>query len=101
MDVEKISRLIEAEEINWSQHILERMHKRKIRIDDILKAVKNGEIIEKYPDDAPYPSCLVLGYTENDESIHVVCALAKNKLIMITAYHPSKEEWEDDFKTRR
>ena len=101
MDVEKISRLIEAEEINWSQHILERMHKRKIRIDDILKAVKNGEIIEKYPDDDPYPSCLVLGYTENDESIHVVCALAKNNLIMITAYHPSKEEWEDDFKTRR
>lgn len=101
MDIEKISRLIEAEEINWSQHILERMHKRKIRIDDILKAVKNGEIIEKYPDDAPYPSCLVLGYTEDDESIHVVCALANNKLIMITAYHPNKEEWEDDFKTRR
>ena len=39
MDIEKILRLIEAEEINWSQHILERMHKRKIRIDDILKAV--------------------------------------------------------------
>ena len=35
MDIEKVKRLIEAEKINWSQHILERMHKRRIQIDEI------------------------------------------------------------------
>ena len=101
MDIEKILCLIEEEKINWSQHILERMHKRQILIDDILNVVKNGEIIEKYPKDTPYPSCLILGFTELQKPLHVVCAVGDNRLSMITAYYPSMEEWEDDFKTRR
>ncbi len=77
------------------------MHKRRIKIDEIIHVVKNGEIIRRYPDDTPYPSCLILGFTTDNEPIHVVCAVAENNLSMITAYHPSREEWEDDFKSRR
>ena len=101
MDIEKVARLIESEKINWSRHILERMHKRRIQIDEIIHVVKNGEIIKCYPADTPYPSCLILGFTADNKPLHVVCAVAENNLSMITAYHPSMEEWEDDFKTRR
>ena len=35
----------------------------EIRDQDIDEAVVNGKIIEAYPDDEPYPSCLVYGNT--------------------------------------
>ena len=31
-----------------------------IRVDEVLETLNAGEIIEEYPDDQPYPSCLVL-----------------------------------------
>ncbi len=38
-----------------------RLH-RGIKINELKQALLNGEIIEKYHDDQPYPSCLVLGW---------------------------------------
>ncbi|MFG6337693.1 MAG: DUF4258 domain-containing protein [Lachnospiraceae bacterium] len=32
-------------------------------INDIIFCIHEGEIIEQYPDDYPYPSCLILGFT--------------------------------------
>jgi hypothetical protein len=48
------------------------MRQRGIRVKSIRNAVKTGEIIEQYPDDFPFPSCLLLGKTEEDQWIHVV-----------------------------
>jgi len=31
-----------------------------IRVDEVVEALDAGEIIEEYPDDQPYPSCLIL-----------------------------------------
>ena len=56
-----------------------------------------GEIIEDYPDDYPFPSCLMLGANH----LHVVCGVGAGILWIITAYHPTKDKWEDDLKTRK
>jgi len=32
----------------------------------------SGEVIEDYPDDQPYPSCLVFGRTQSGGPLHVV-----------------------------
>ena len=32
----------------------------------------NREIIEQYPEDFPFPSCLVFGFSSKNEIIHVV-----------------------------
>ena len=92
---------LEKDNIQWSGHILTRMQQRGIKIKDIINCLSNGEIIEYYEDDYPYPSCLVLGSTDGNKSIHVVCALEGDNIWMITAYYPAKSEWLDDFKTRR
>ena len=42
----------------------------KLDNDDVMNAINNGEIIEQYPDDYPFPSCLILGITINDEYVH-------------------------------
>ena len=33
--------------------------------------------------------------------MHVCCAIGDNKLWIITAYYPTEEKWESDYKTRK
>ena len=61
----------------------------------------NGEIIEDYPKDFPYHSCLIIGKTDKDKILHLVCAIGDDKLWIVTAYEPSTTEWEADFRVRR
>ena len=81
--------------------MMTRLLQRGISLDDVTDAIKNGEIIEDYPDDYPYPSCLILGRDKNAQALHVVCGFTENELWLITAYRPSEEIWENDLKTRK
>ena len=60
-----------------------------------------GEIIEQYPDDFPFPSCLIFGYTMDNRVIHVVISSEGSCGRIITAYIPNTEKFESDLKTRR
>jgi hypothetical protein len=40
-------------------HALQQMVLRHISRDDVAEIISSGEIIESYPDDMPYPSCLM------------------------------------------
>jgi len=82
-------------------HAVERMFQRDIEDVDVEYVIKNGNIIESYDDDKPYPSFLSLGFLDG-VSLHVVYAKDENdNCIVITVYRPSLEKWENDFKTRR
>jgi len=74
-----------------------------IRVEEVLEALNAGEMIEDYPEDQPYPSCLVLGRTLMDRPLHVVCApvSTERRLIVITTYQPDPARWEADFKRRK
>lgn len=87
---------------NWfmSQHARVRAGKRMISDIDVVVALINGEIIEDYPDDPRGASCLVLGYTQENQPIHVVCSLDVNgSVVIITVYEPERPKWIDE-KTR-
>jgi hypothetical protein len=62
----------------------------------------DGELIEEYPDDHPFPSGLVLGFI-NRAPLHVVVAVDKEVdcCYIITAYQPDSEYFESDYKTRK
>jgi hypothetical protein len=62
-------------------------------------AIVNGEIIKEYPDDKPFPSCLIYGQTSNGVPLHIVCTLAPVSDI-ITFYFPDEKLWID-YTTRR
>jgi hypothetical protein len=76
------------------------MFERDILESEIEYAVKNGEIIEEYPNDKPYPSFLAIG--RGEKPLHVVYAKneEENEIIIITAYYPDKEKWSHDYKRR-
>ncbi len=83
-------------------HALRRMFERNIRVEDVRTIVETGETIERYPDDVPYPSRLVLGW-RGSRPLHVVVAeiLELMESIVITVYEPDPALWEPDFKRRK
>jgi len=62
---------------------------------EVHAAIINGKIIENYPDDEPYPSCLIYGKTTSNRVLHIVCAYIKdeNLTIIVTVYQPDPEKW--------
>jgi len=87
--------------IEVSAHTILRLKERKIKLSDIYAGIENGEIIEQYPNDKYYPSCLILYFRVNGEPLHFVCSMGNNKIYIITVYDPDLEHWESDFKTRK
>jgi Domain of unknown function (DUF4258) len=87
--------------IQWHLHALERILERGISRAEVVGAIMNGEVIEIYSVDRPYPSCLIM-YVET-EPVHVVVAADPTARIchVITAYRPDLEHFEPGFRTRR
>ena len=83
-------------------HARQSMFTRSISDDCVEHIVHNGEVIEDYPHAFPFPAKLLLGWC-NKRSIHVVAAADSNQqlVIVITAYEPTLDRWEQDMKTRR
>lgn len=88
--------------IEWQRHVLERMLERKISRGTVKEVLLNGEIIENYPDNKPFPSALFLGWIRS-QPFHVVGAFDSltEWCFVITAYKPDLEHFESDYKTRR
>ena len=88
--------------IIYRQHAVRRMFEREISADDVLSVLRDGEIIESYPSDTPYPSRLMLGF-RGQRPLHVVIAdnLAEDTQIVITVYEPDPALWKNDFTTRK
>ena len=77
------------------------MLQRNISQSDVKDCLHNGEIIERYKDSYPYPSCLVYGIVKDGKILHTVVGYDGDNLWIITAYYPNNIEWENNFKKRR
>lgn len=100
--ISEIQSLVENSKILWMEHVALRLRERGIKRADVIECIENGEIIEQYLDDTPFPSCLILGKCRNGEPLHIVVGLNTDVICcMITTYRPDLEKWEDDFKTRK
>ncbi len=93
---------MKCNELFFSLHIIERMVERDIDKKALVDVLNNGETIEKYPNDKPFPSFLLLGFI-GKTPIHLVVAKDPVNMfcVIITAYFPSELIWSNDFKTRR
>ena len=100
-DMEHIRRINQAANYVLTMHSRRRMHERGIMLRDVIRAVETGEIIEQYPDDYPFPSCLILGISTAGRHLHTVLSLEDEHIYLITAYYPSADAWQSDMRTRR
>ena len=88
--------------IIFRTHSLQRMFQRKISVAEVKSVVSAGKMIENYPQDLPYPSKLVLGYS-NERPLHVVYSenFGSKEIIIITVYEPDSNLWEDNYSRRK
>ena len=101
IDIKRLQWYYDNDKVFITAHAAERFRQRGIKIKDIRNAVKTGEIIEQYPEDYPYPSCLLMGLSVKAQPLHVVMSDEGNASRIITAYFPDVDKWESDLKTRK
>jgi hypothetical protein len=93
---------IAAGRIEWRKHVLQKFAERGIPQQAVREVLLQGERIRDYADDKPFPSAVFLGYVSG-KPLHVVAACDEtNRLaFVITAYEPSLEIFEADYRTKR
>ncbi len=101
IDIQDLRALNKPERIVLSEHARVRFSERGIALKSVIHCIENGEIIEQYEQDTPFPSCLICGYNEDHKIIHIVVSHNEEYIYLITAYYPDPERWEADFKSRR
>lgn len=101
INIEDLHKLNRPENILITEHARRRLIERNITIQDIIKCIGMGQIIKQYEDDRPFPSCLILGMSINNNYLHTVVSMNDNYIYLVTAYYPDAEQWQLDFKTRK
>ena len=93
---------MQYDRIVFSGHAIQRMFDRGIRARDVEGVISSGEIIASYPEDTPFPSCLILGFVQA-QPVHVVAAADRSSgtCYVVTVYRPDPELWDEDFRRRR
>ena len=91
-----------SERLVFRVHAIQRMFERGISDEDVRQVLETGKTIESYPDDEPYSSRLVLGWS-GARSIHLVVAdnQDQDEIVVITAYEPDPDRWAPGFSKRR
>lgn len=100
MDIELLRDLCRGNRIKWTIHALKRIRERGISAEEVLRCVTQGQVIENYPDDRPFPSCLIHCVSDG-KHLHAVVSSDGTEITIITAYIPNGDEWEDDYQTRK
>ncbi len=93
--INEIVKAINSKKVRISDHAYEEAQSDNLTFEEIYYSVMHDEIIEEYPDDKPYPSCLILGYTFGNEPIHSVWAFNNENqwAVLIAVYRPDPELW--------
>lgn len=88
-------------ELRFTRHALERLFQRGITPEECEKVFMEGDVIEKYPDDKPFPSKLISG-TVKGRILHLVVSSEEEKCFhVITAYEPDRKVWNGNFTKRK
>ena len=95
--LDEIREKIEARQYEFSKHAVDQTVIRNIRVAELEEAISNrSEIIEDYPDDKYWPSCLILGFTRTGRPLHVQCSYpSRPQIKIVTVYEPDATLWTD------
>jgi hypothetical protein len=91
----KMQSFISLNSIFISNHAGARMFERGVSADDLITLITKGEIIEEYHDEYRCPAVLMLGQVRGIPH-HIVVAICKDQLIIVTVYLPNEAEWIDN-----
>lgn len=92
---------IDSWAIEYRVHATQRMFNRRIAEKDVLLLLEEGNIIEEYQGDFPFPSVLING-SAKDRPLHAVVGIDADsrRLYLITIYEPDSKKWSQNYSKR-
>lgn len=96
--------LIKKGEVKISNHGYDELAEDGLLVKEVITTVKNGKVVEDYPEYPKGPCVLVLQRDREGNPMHVVWGIPKNvssPAVLVTAYKPDPLIWTDDFMERR
>ena len=101
----KIKKCFGNDRVLYTSHARKEMYEEEfgqIKEQEVFEAVLNGEVIEDYFDDKPYPSVLIYGNSNREKPLHIVCAYSNedDTAIVVTVYQPDPCLW-DEYRRRK
>lgn len=91
-------------EVRVSDHGYDELSSDNLLAREVVEGATESVVVEDYPDYPKGPSVLVLQKDSEKRPIHVVWGIPKghsSPAVLITAYRPDPEIWEDDYLRRR
>lgn len=91
--IDRIRAQAAAGEIDFTMHAHQEMVAEQILTEEVVEAVRRGEVLEDYPEHRRGACCLLHGVTDLGRDLHIVCTTARPVLIIITVYEPRPPKW--------
>ena len=96
--------LVAKRDVRISDHGYDELAQDGILVREVIAGVPEALVLEDYPNFPKGPCVLGLQKDQEGNPIHVVWGLPKghsSPAVMITAYRPDPNRWNDDFTVRR
>ncbi|HHW42610.1 MAG TPA: DUF4258 domain-containing protein [Desulfotomaculum sp.] len=89
--------------VRFSRHFRKRIKARGITVEEVYNVINNGEIIQGHAPgmyrNNPDPVRVIMGYGNGERTLHLVVAFHGKTVILVTAYEPDPDIWENDHRT--
>ena len=72
--IERIRDQAVRDEFRVTVHAHQEMVEEDIKLNEVIEAINEGQILENYPDHRRGPCCLINGRTAQGRALHVVCS---------------------------
>ena len=101
---QRVTELVGRRDVYVSEHGYDELSNDQIAVGEVIKGVKEAQIVEDYPTYHKGPAVLVLQHDSRGRPIHVVWGIATNTdspAVLVTAYRPDPDHWSEDFLRRK
>ena len=96
--------LVASGDVRISEHGYDELSNDDLTVREIVGGLEGAVLIEDYPEYPKGASVLVLQTDRNGQAVHVVWGIPKgheSPAVLVTAYRPDPERWNDDLTERK